>query len=203
MFSDAQMVYFYCKSSDHRRRTFEDVTRTLIVGILDLSPPCLDYLYEKMIASSERHVNSQILLQDLLEELCTNHELLFICIDGLDECDQSERGLLLSLIGRITRASSAEQNVRFFVTSRKETDIERSLNSAIRLNIKPQHVEHDIGQYVKNQTARLRDRFGLGVGEEQDVRKDLLSKPQGKLTEAMQALANRKSRNVSLSPLDN
>lgn len=189
MFAEAQVVYFYCKCNDHRRRTFEAVIRTLIIQILDLSPACLDYLYEKMIASSERQANSPNLLQELLEELCTNHDLLFMCIDGLDECDPSERGLILSLIRRITKASKADQSVRFFVTARKENDIERSLSSVTRLNIKAHHVENDIQLYVKAQTVRLRDRFAFGAVKEQEVRGKLSSKPQGKLTKLKAAEA--------------
>jgi len=179
------------------------VIRTLIVGILDLSPSCLDYLHEKMIASSERHLKSEILLQDLFEELCTHHDLLFICIDGLDECEPNERASLLSLLGRVTKTSGTDQSVRFFVTSRKETDIERSLSSVMRLNIKPQHVEHDIGLYIRGQTARLRCRFRFGLGEEQSIREKLTKKPQGKSPRLKNVCTNCKDRDVSFSSSDN
>jgi hypothetical protein len=180
MLAEAQVIYFYCKCSDHRRRTFEALARTLIVQILDLNPACLDYLHEKRISSSERHPNSPHLLQEILGELCTNHDLLFMCIDGLDECDPSERSLILSLIGRITKASRADQNVRFFVTGRKENDIERSLSSAIRLNIKAQHVENDILFYIKAQTTKLRERFDFPAWREQEFRERLSSRPDGR-----------------------
>jgi hypothetical protein len=181
VFSEAQVIYFYCKCSDHRRRTFEAVTRTLIVQILDLNPECLDYLYEKMITSSERHPNSPHLLQEILEKLCANHDLLFMCIDGLDECDPNERSLILSLIARITKVSRADQSVRFFVTGRKENDIEKSLSSAIRLNIKAHHMDDDILIYIKAQMAKLRERFAFPAWREHEFQEKLSSRPQGKL----------------------
>ena len=180
VFSDAQVVYFYCKCSDHRRRTFEAVARTLIVQILDLNSECLDYLYEKMIISSERHPNSPQLLQEILEELCANHDLLFVCIDGLDECDENERSLVMSLIGRITKVSKADQSVRFFVTGRRENDMEKSLSSAIRLKIKTHHVEKDILFYIKTQTAKLRERFAFPLWREEEFQEKLSSRPQGR-----------------------
>ncbi|TVY90811.1 Ankyrin [Lachnellula willkommii] len=178
-FPDAQVIYFYCKSSDHMRRTFEVMARTLIVQILDLNPACLDYLYEKMTASSERHPNSARLLQEIVLDLCINHDLLFVCIDGLDECEPNERSLILSLIGSITKASRADQSVRFFLTSRRENDIERSLSSAIRLNIKTHHVENDILFYIKTQVSKLRKVFGFPAEREREVREKLSSRPQG------------------------
>ena len=57
--------------------------------------------------------------------------------------------LILSLIRRITKSSKANQSVRFFVTARKENDIERSLSSVIRLNIKAHHVENNINFMLK------------------------------------------------------
>ncbi len=156
------------------------MARTLIVQILDLNSDCLDYLYEKMVASSERHPNSPQLLKDILEELCTNHDLLFVCIDGLDECDLNERNLIMSLISRITKASKADQSVRFFVTGRRENDMEKFLSSAVRLHIKPHHMENDILYYIKAQTAKLRERFAFSVWREQDFQKKLSSRPQGK-----------------------
>lgn len=178
-FPEAQVIYFYCKCSDHARRTFADVTRALITSILDLNPACLDYLYEKMTASNERYLNSPRLLQDILEELCKSHDLLFICIDGLDECELNERSPILSLIGRITKASRSEQCVRFFLASRKENDIEKSLSTAIRLNIKSHHVESDILSYIKTQTTKLRSIFAFDLAREQEFLDKLSNRPQG------------------------
>jgi len=95
----------------------------------------------------------------MLEDLATNHDLLFIGIDALDECDLHERRWVLSLIGTITKKSKAEQSVRFFLTSRKEQDIERSLNSAIRFNIKAHHLERDIQSYISTQASKLGKKF--------------------------------------------
>jgi hypothetical protein len=178
---EAQLIYFYCKCSDHTRRTFEAVARALIINILNLNPLCLDYLYEKLTSSTERYLNSPRLLQELLEELCKIHDLLFVCIDGLDECELHERSLILSLIGSITKASKTERNVRFFLTSRKEVDIEKCLGgAAIRLNIKSNHVESDIISYIKTQTAKLRVKFGFSLAREQEFLHRLSSRPQGK-----------------------
>jgi hypothetical protein len=133
-----------------------------------------------MTASSERYLNSPRLLHEILEELCKSHDLLFICIDGLDECEQNERGRILSLIGSISKASRTEQGVRFFLTSRKENDIEKSLGTAIRLNIKSHHVESDILSYIKTQTAKLREVFRFSLAREQEILDKLSNRPQGK-----------------------
>jgi hypothetical protein len=132
-----------------------------------------------MVASGERRPSTPKLFQEILEEICLNHDLLFICLDGLDECEVHERNLILSLIGTITKASKAEQSVRVFITSRKEKDIERSLSSAIRLNIKAQHVESDILSYIQTQASKLQQQFDFTPEKERAVVTEIASRPQG------------------------
>jgi hypothetical protein len=132
-----------------------------------------------MVASGERRPRTPKLFQEILEEICLNHDLLFICLDGLDECEVHERNLALSLIGTIAKTSKTEQNVRFFITSRKEKDIERSLSSAIRLNIKAQHVESDILCYIQTQASKLRQLFAFTAEKERSVVAEIASRPQG------------------------
>lgn len=187
-FQEAQIIYFYCKSSDPTRRTFESLARTLIIQILDHdrnrpNSACLDYLYDKMTASSERNLRSPRLMQEILEELFKSHDLLFCCIDGLDECESKERKLIFSLIGSTTKASRIDQNVRVFLTSRKESDIEKSLSTAIRLHIKPRHIDGDILSYLKCQVAKLRAPFNFTVTREQEGLEKLSSRPQGNLSD--------------------
>ncbi|KAF4626218.1 hypothetical protein G7Y89_g11943 [Cudoniella acicularis] len=178
-FRDAQVAYFYCKCSDDTRRTFDAISRSLIAQLLKQNPTCLEYLYEKMVASGERQPSTPKLCQEILEEICLNHDLLFICLDGLDECELHERNLILSLIGTITKTSKTEQSVRFFITSRKEKDVERSLSLAIRLDIKAQHVESDILSYIQSQASKLGQLFSFSAEKERAVMVEIASRPQG------------------------
>jgi hypothetical protein len=116
---DAQVVYFYCKNNDPCRSHFTDIAKSLISQILQLNPNCLDFIYESMLAGSERRTKDASKLLQILDQILTNHDSLYIGIDGLDECSEEERKLLSDLITIGLRAnddqgrqSSSTSNLR-------------------------------------------------------------------------------------------
>ena len=96
---------------------------------------------------------------------------VFFVLDALDECPLDQRQELCEFLlnmANTTSASSANQGVmKLFVTSRKESDIERAFQrkSIPTIEIAATNVDSDIGVYVKaqielrleNQSLRLRD----------------------------------------------
>ena len=165
----SDVVYFYCKESDPSRRSFNDIARSLIGQLLALNPICLNYLYERTLKSGERIPTSNHLCKDILKSLTANHEMLFIGIDGLDECEESERRHVLDLIHGILNSSGTKRNVRIFLTSRKEKDIGKSIGSAIQLGIKPHHLEQDIKYYVQVRSSELCKKFSLSMVEKERI----------------------------------
>ena len=176
----SHVVYFYCKESDPSRRTFNQIARSLIGQLLALNPVYLDYLYEKTLKSGERIPTSTHLCKDILKSLTTNHEKLFIGLDGLDECEESERRHILDSIHGILNSSSTKRNVKIFLTSRKEKDIGESFGSAIRLEIKSHHLERDIKHYVQERVSELSKKFSLPTDEMERISKDVAKRSAGR-----------------------
>ena len=174
------VVYFYCKESDPSRRSFNDIARSLIGQLLALNPVCLDYLYERTLKSGERVPTSNHLCKDILKSLTANHEKLFIGIDGLDECEESERRHILDLLHGILKSSGTKRNVRIFLTSRKEKDIGQSISSAIRLEIKPHHLERDIKHYVQARVSELSKKFSLSMVEKERISEIVAKRSDGR-----------------------
>jgi hypothetical protein len=135
-----------------------------------------------MVTSGERHPSTAKLLSQMLEDILTNHNPIMICVDGLDECEEQERRKFLAVVDAVIRTSSPYPIARFFLTSRKEKDLESSLRSAIRLTIKPSHVEKDIISYIQTQTSKLSEKFGLTIEEGQRVATTVATRPKGKRT---------------------
>jgi hypothetical protein len=177
MFTNATVIYFYCKVNDSLRNTFGAIATSLIAQLLQADASCLAYLSEKMIASGERHPSTATLLAQILEEILSNHDPLLVCVDGLDECEPQERAKFLEVVKRV--APRADLTVKFFLTGRKEKDLENHLRSAIRLNIKPSHVEKDILSYIKLQATKLRVKFVLTAEREQAVVEIVATRPKG------------------------
>lgn len=184
----SHVVYFYCKESDPSRRSFNEIARSLIGQLLALNPACLDYLYERTLKSGERVPTSTYLCKDILKSLTANHENLFVGIDGLDECEELERRHVLDLISGILNSSSTQRNVRVFLTSRKEKDIGGSIGSAIRLEIKPHHLEQDIKYYVQVRVSELNKRFGLSMDKREHISRDVAKRSDGRWNMMMMSL---------------
>ena len=142
----------------------------------------MEYIYDTIIASKECRPGSSKLFKQILEELASCHSSLFIAIDGLDECGEDERSKILSVVSAVTEKCSTEKNVKFFLTSRSEKDIRHSLHSAYSLNIEPNYVKSDIRAYVKLQTAKLGRKFEFNEATEWEIAKEVLKRPQGKLS---------------------
>ena len=174
---DSQTVYFYCKYNDPSRSTFNAIVRCLIAQILDMNPACLQYLYDKMISIVHRRADE--LFAEIFEALALDHEQLFIGIDGLDECQEPERQLALSMIQSVLQASKAKRNVRVFLTSRKENDIATSLRSASWLNIRPHHLEKDIWEYVRARVLHLGNQFSIPTESQQIIVADIAKRSRG------------------------
>lgn len=177
---ESQMVFFYCKNTEPSRRTFAAIARSVLAQLLKLNPSCLDYLYDKAVSSGSRLSNTTATYRELIETIAMNHEYLIIGIDGLDECEESERRNIMLMIENILRVSHKEQNVKFFLTSRREKDIQLSLSSAIRLNVEPQHIERDIRTYIRVRCSELVKKFALNSGEERNIISKISSRPEGK-----------------------
>ena len=173
-------VYFYCKYNDPTKNNVNGIARSLLAQILALNPACLHYLYDKALSSGEPTLRSTKLCMQTLTKLAEYHDQLVIGIDGLDECEESEKRPTLALINSIVKATEATRNVRFFLTSRKESLIERSFRSAIGLEIRPHHVDRDIKTYVRVRTSELGQLFSMDAERQQWITAEVSQRSHGK-----------------------
>ncbi|EXJ84579.1 hypothetical protein A1O3_05249 [Capronia epimyces CBS 606.96] len=187
------VVYLYCKYKDSSRDNFLALLRSLINGLLAGNEFCLDYLYDVAVQSGEPQATTIQPLKQAVHDLLRCHEQAFIGIDGLDECEPSERALLISFIRDLRSSTQDELPVHLFVASRAEHDLEKAFGSACRLNLTQENVSADIQSYTMARAralSRSRSRFLMGEGEERELASDVAKRADGmfllaKLTFAM------------------
>lgn len=180
------VIYFYCKYNDPQKSTTDSMVRCLIAQVLALNPACVHYLYDVVIGSVNRTTNStNTLCIELFTTIALYHEQLFIGIDGLDECQESERQQMLSMIHNILKATKANRNVRVFLTSRKERDIGNSLRFASRLEIRPHHLDKDIQHYVQRRVLDLGRKFELSIEHQKPIIADIAGRSRGICSRAL------------------
>ena len=126
----------------------------------------------------------------MLEKVALHHEQLFLGIDGLDECQEPERRQTLLMIHKLLKASKTERNIRVFLTSRKEKDIDISLRSASRLEIRSYHLEKDIKDYVQRRARHLSEKFSITPELQTTIITDIAKRSHGLWTTTLHISKN-------------
>lgn len=149
-------VYFFFDFNDVQKQNPELMLRSLLCQLSQQSikiPTSLDTLF-----SSCESGQQQPSVHALLEALrLTIHEIpqVYVILDALDECAQAQRVELMDMLETMARWQL--QNLHLLVTSRKERDIESSLegfvNSRNRVCLQNTSVDKDIQRYVQQRLS--------------------------------------------------
>ena len=174
------LAYLYCKYKDQHRDNFVEIAKSLINQLLGENESCLEYLYDIALSSDVESATTKTSLRSIVQALVQCYGLVFIGVDGLDECEQTERSALLSLVESLVHPSEAETNVKVFLTSRAEIDIERSLGSSTHIHLKSHHLLADIQVYVNTRAVELR-RFELTTENVQEITEKLIDQCAGRI----------------------
>lgn len=193
---DAPVVFFYCKDRDPLKKTLDGVARSLIQQLLQFNPVSLDFLYEVAVTSGEEHPSSFGTYKNILKHFASAHDQLYLGIDGLDECEQEDRRLILLLLRHILDESSPNANIKIFLASRWMNEIEDSLKPVLRFKIKGQHIRHDIRDYVHIRTRRLGEKFGLNLERQKSISTEICHRSEGECAFHVGKLYANSIRNV-------
>lgn len=164
-------VYFFFDFNDRQKQDPELMLRSLLYQLSQQSimiPASLNSLYSSCENGQQQPLLDALLtvMQQMMQEIPHVYALL----DALDEC--SQRAELMDILE--TMAGWQLQNLHLLVTSRRERDIESSLEGFIdRRNIiclQSHLVDKDIERYVRQ---RLSDDKSLRKWETPAIRQDI------------------------------
>ena len=119
-------------------------------------------MYTKVLATKAARSISKEAFHDIVLDLVQCHSNLYICIDGLDECELVERKEILSLILRIVH-SNPKLGSRVFVAACAERDIEQSLRESLRLALTRLHLHSDITVYLRRTAEELGRKWATNL----------------------------------------
>ncbi|RYN70166.1 hypothetical protein AA0117_g10718 [Alternaria alternata] len=158
---DTNMVtaYFYFDFNDAQKQDPELMLRSLLCQLVQRSvviPKGVDALFSSC-ENGQRKPSSHALLQ-VTKEAAQEFTHVYVILDALDECTQ--RSELMDMLETV--AGWQLNNLHLLVTSRRERDIESSLESYVRKEdavcLQRDVVDQDIQRYVQQ---RLRVDRGL------------------------------------------
>lgn len=123
----------------------------------------IPFCYDKYQASGELTLVSTSLAKQLLEMFCQKIHKQYIIIDGLDECDESERKLILQFFtSMIDRYDMKEPGrIRVLFISQDMDDIGKALSTAAVIALGPSDNENDIRSFVLTETRKIQLKHDL------------------------------------------
>jgi hypothetical protein len=171
--------YLYCKYNDHQRNNFTELTRSLIYQLISNNDICYDYIYDLAANSVQITASKKQDLMAIMRNVLQCYDEVFIGIDGLDECEQGERGMMIKLFKELLKLPGSAVNLHIFVTSQAVLDIERFMASTpSHVKIEHKHVSDDIQCYVHERSADLA-RFDLTNDEMSDLNEKVSERSAG------------------------
>lgn len=147
-------AYFYCYRNDEERRQPQSILSSLVrqfaspvgrrgeihQGARDLAKKLQDECLDMDVQMSK----------DLLVDLVTSYQSSTIVLDALDECDDDTRGQLMDCLTFLMRQSL---NVKIFISSRMDHDIERHFRSQPMIMIQATDNKGDIEAFIRERLA--------------------------------------------------
>lgn len=155
------IIYFYCNYQDVQRRSFLALGRSLLAQLLRYDETLLPFLYEKCVSSGQVSLVSTQLCADILETCLKTMYKIYIVVDGVDECDFSERKSILSFFTSIIEGDDLPGKIRALFVSQDENDIRKLLRTASVLRLTDAHNKSDIESYANQWSVQIQKKFGL------------------------------------------
>ncbi|KAK5056694.1 hypothetical protein LTR84_012226 [Exophiala bonariae] len=161
---EQQLLQFHAPTPDH--------------PILRLKTELIPFVYEEVAKGSNPTLAR---LRSLFRALLGSLDLVYLVVDGLDECDRNaQKETLQELLDvPITDTSSQHYRLKILFCSRETEEIIRKLRKKpfISLSVEQESLSRDISAYTKARLSNLRGDYenGLVDGLEQHI----ISKSQG------------------------
>jgi len=109
------------------RNSFHSIGRTLLVQLMHQNDGLLPCIYERQVTGYEMTPGTSATLKDLLKVGMGDSRKMYVIIDGLDECEKSERSKVLAWLGSVTTADG-DPTIKMAAFSTDEPDIKRKLS---------------------------------------------------------------------------
>ena len=152
-------VYFFCSFSDPTRRKPINVLRSIALQILahlDDIPDRVLSQYKTEIKNHISNLRDIVPAVNLVEALLMSCPRIHIVIDGLDECYDRDREMLLVTLFELLNCKLYGV-VKWFFTSRNERSIIQMMRMAGAMEICPskESIESDIRLYLEDQMIAM------------------------------------------------
>ncbi|KAF8247263.1 hypothetical protein K440DRAFT_601451 [Wilcoxina mikolae CBS 423.85] len=175
---NASVCFFFCKHGDPTRNSFHSIGRTFLVHLLRQNDGLLPYIYEQQVSSYEMTLGTSATLTNLLKVAMGDSGKTYVIIDGLDECEKSERAKVLTWMSSVTTTDD-DSTVKVAVISTNEPDIKRKLSKFLKKKLEPEDVKEDLQIYLNSRVVELQEKFELPESTPEAIVRTILERANG------------------------
>ncbi|KAF8535606.1 hypothetical protein BDD12DRAFT_854662 [Trichophaea hybrida] len=175
---NASVCFFFCKHGDPTRNSFHSIGRTFLVQLMRQNDGFLPYIYERQVASYEMTLGTSATLTNLLKVAMGDSGKTYVIIDGLDECEKSERAKILTWLGSVTTADNRSL-IKVAVISTDESDIKRKLSKYLKKKLEPEDAKEDLQIYLNSRVVELQEKFELSDSTCKEIVQTILERAKG------------------------
>ncbi|ROW00049.1 hypothetical protein VPNG_08321 [Cytospora leucostoma] len=157
-------TYFYCRYGDNTTTSCNGILKGLIAQMINHCDELVPFCQERMKATADSTLTTEALAKQILEVSFKRIPKQFIIIDGLDECDPTQRGNLLRILTALVKVCDEQSNYgkpRVLLTSRNLGDIQNSLAEATWMEIQRDDNREDLEVFLRLKMERLIQKFDL------------------------------------------
>ncbi|EIT74711.1 hypothetical protein AO1008_11131 [Aspergillus oryzae 100-8] len=146
-----KLVYFYCNRNEGLRRKPKEILRSFVkqLSITDDQTVIHESLLQVYMDKRQRGFSSTDLSLEeseaLLAQLISIYPKTILVLDALDESEEGSRQGLISYFSRLVEQI---QNLKIFITSRRDEDIACRLKSKANVGINATDSQDDIAKFV-------------------------------------------------------
>ncbi|KAI1629298.1 hypothetical protein EDD37DRAFT_616633 [Exophiala viscosa] len=159
---NAHTAYFYSRHGDPQRTTFTPILKSILrqLATSDQKQKFLPWCHDQFHLGNQLSPSEKA-CRTMLRMMVLTLDKIFLIIDGLDECEQQDRKLLLSFLAELVSECDVQDpgKLRVLLVSRDEPDIRRSLPDFVQIAVKPADNERDIKHFINGWRQRIQAKF--------------------------------------------
>jgi hypothetical protein len=144
------VTYFYCDHAQPESLQASTIlasfVKQLLIHLDHLKKPCPSEIQDELVQAFK--AGQRTLGPDVLVGLITSFSEVFIFIDGIDECDQSNIKEILKFVQRLSTSPSSRSSSKIFIAGRKEVEVQRTIPSCISITAGGSGHSEDIRRYI-------------------------------------------------------
>jgi Cdc6-like AAA superfamily ATPase len=150
--ADEALAYFYCNRNEEARRKPSNILKSFVkqLSILHhdkgrLHGSLVEKYQEKYRSGfASAHLSDEE-AKDLLSRMAQSYQRTILVVDALDECEETSRLKLITIFNQLIEEVS---QIKILISSRRDVDIKRKLETKTNLEIDATKNEEDIKKFV-------------------------------------------------------